>query len=168
MTPQEGRLCAENTKSKNTCPYGAPWAPWAGADGPGPMGLKDPGLEDPPVGVYVRARGRWGPMGSMGLGDPPMGVSSSKPAQEAAGGQTPAQDLPGGQTPAQEAPGGQNLIQEARAWRGAKLGADFALLGLFGLDSSVHFFTWNFIVPTPRSQALCRLIPKIHSFKVFI
>ena len=56
---------------------------WAKADGPGPMGLKDPGLEDPgledpPVGVYFRARGRWGPMGSMGLGDPPMGVSSSK------------------------------------------------------------------------------------------
>ena len=57
-------------------PYGAPWAPWAMADGPWPMGLKDPGLEDPPVGVYFRARGRWGPMGSMGLGDPPMGVSS--------------------------------------------------------------------------------------------
>ena len=54
-------------------PHGAPWAPWAKADGPGPMGL-----EDPPVGVYFRARGRWGPMGSMGLGDPPMGVSSSK------------------------------------------------------------------------------------------
>ena len=43
-------------------PYGAPWggpkAPgqgrWAKADGPGPMGL-----EDPPVGVYSRARGRW-------------------------------------------------------------------------------------------------------------
>ena len=56
---------------------------WAKADGPGPMGLKDPGLEDPgledpPVGVYFRARGRWGPMGSMGLGDPPMGVPSSK------------------------------------------------------------------------------------------
>ena len=46
---------------------------WALADGPGPIGL-----EDPPVGVYFRARGRWGPMGSMGLGDPPMGVSSSK------------------------------------------------------------------------------------------
>ena len=59
-------------------PYGAPWAPWAMADGPRPMGLEDPGLEDPPVGVYFRARGRWGPMGSMGLGDPPMGVSSSK------------------------------------------------------------------------------------------
>ena len=41
--------------------------------GPRPMGL-----EDPPMGVYFRARGRWGPMGSMGLGDPPMGVSSSK------------------------------------------------------------------------------------------
>ena len=27
---------------------------WALADGPGPMGL-----EDPPVGVYFRARGRW-------------------------------------------------------------------------------------------------------------
>ena len=39
-----------------------------GADGPGPMGL-----EDPPMGVYFRARGRWGPMGSMGLGDPPWG-----------------------------------------------------------------------------------------------
>ena len=59
-------------------PHGPIWGPmgsmgqgrWAKADGPGPMGLKDP-----PVGVYFRARGRWGPMGSMGLGDPPMGVS---------------------------------------------------------------------------------------------
>ena len=72
-------------------PIGPIWGPmgsmghgrWAMADGPRPMGLKDPGLEDPgledpPVGVYFRARGRWGPMGSMGLGDPPMGVSSSK------------------------------------------------------------------------------------------
>ena len=67
-------------------PIGPIWGPmgsmgqgrWAKADGPGPMGLKDPGLKDPPVGVYFRARGRWGPMGSMGLGDPPMGVSSSK------------------------------------------------------------------------------------------
>ena len=61
-----------------------------GADGPWPMGLKDLGLKDPPMGVYSKARGRWGPMGvyfraqgrwgpmgSMGLGDPPMGVSSS-------------------------------------------------------------------------------------------
>ena len=54
MTPQEGRLCAKNTGSKNTCPYGAPWAPWALADGPWPIGLGDP-----PVGVYFRARGRW-------------------------------------------------------------------------------------------------------------
>ena len=51
-------------------------APWAGADGPGPMGLqdlglKDPGLGDPSLGVYSGARGRWGPKGSMGLGDPP-------------------------------------------------------------------------------------------------
>ena len=35
-------------------PYGAPWAPWVLADGPWPIGL-----EDPPVGVYFRARGRW-------------------------------------------------------------------------------------------------------------
>ena len=82
-------------------PIGPIWGPrgsmgrgrWAKADGPGPMGLKDPGLEDPgledpgfedpPVGVYVRARGRWGPMGSMGLGDPPMGVSSRRVHREA-------------------------------------------------------------------------------------
>ena len=50
---------------------------WALADGPWPIGLGDPpwgyisGPEDPPMGVYFRARGRWGPMGSMGLGDPP-------------------------------------------------------------------------------------------------
>ena len=43
-------------------PYGPIWGPmgsmglgrWAMADGPWPMGL-----EDPPVGVYFRARGRW-------------------------------------------------------------------------------------------------------------
>ena len=58
---------------------------WALADWPrGPphggifQGPRPMGLEDPPMGVYFRARGRWGPMGSMGLGDPPMGVSSSK------------------------------------------------------------------------------------------
>ena len=50
---------------------------WALADGPWPIGL-----EDPPVGVYFRARGRWGPTGSMGLGDPPMGVSSYQKHQK--------------------------------------------------------------------------------------
>ena len=81
-------------------PYGAPWVHMGphGLHGPWPMGLgrwaradwprgpprggifqgpRPMGLEDPPMGVYFRARGRWGPMGSMGLGDPPMGVSSS-------------------------------------------------------------------------------------------
>ena len=58
-------------------PYGAPWAPWALADGPWPMDLGRLAPRTPPMGVYFRARGRWGPMGSMGLGDPPMGVSSS-------------------------------------------------------------------------------------------
>merc|ERR1712004_829016 len=50
LTPQEGRLCAENAKSKNTCPYGAPWAPWAGADGPRPMGQGRWASRTPPWG----------------------------------------------------------------------------------------------------------------------
>ena len=44
-------------------PYGAPWAPWARADGPWPMGLKDPGLKDPPVGVYFRPEADGAPWG---------------------------------------------------------------------------------------------------------
>ena len=74
-------------------PYGAHMGPH-GLHGPWPMGLEDPPMgvyfrargRWGPMGVYFRARGRWGPMGSMGLGDPPMGVSSSKYPPSDSGG----------------------------------------------------------------------------------
>ena len=114
-------------------PYGGPWAPWALADGPWPIGL-----EDPPVGIYsrargrwgpmeiyFRARGRWGPMGSMGLGDPPMGVSSSRTAT----------------LPPQDAfdPGPPGPIKSGWGPRGNKIFTDFQVRG--SIPTNFHEFS---------------------------
>ena len=51
---------------------------WAMADGPRPMGLKDPGLEDPgledpPMGVYFRPEADGAPRAPWASGTPPWG-----------------------------------------------------------------------------------------------
>ena len=44
-----------------------------GSMGQGRWASRTRASRTPPVGVYSGARGRWGPKGSMGLGDPPWG-----------------------------------------------------------------------------------------------